>query len=54
VSGRAGIVLASIGIRYETGKSGEIPLRKFQDAQPLTTTLKVSNIGIVYSIALLF
>jgi len=54
VSGRTGLLLGSIGLRYATGKSGDIPLRAFQDVQPLTTRLKVSNVGIVYSVALLF
>ena len=54
MSGRTGLLLGSIGLRYATGKSGDIPLRAFQDVQPLTTRLKVSNVGIVYSVALLF
>jgi hypothetical protein len=54
MSGRKGLLLGSIGLRYATGKSGDIPLRAFQDVQPVTTRLKVSNVGIVYSVALLF
>ena len=54
VSGRTSLLLGSIGLRYETGTSGDIPLRRYQDADPLTTRLKVSNVGIVYSVALLF
>ena len=54
VSGRTSILLGSVGLRFESGTSGELTLRRFQDAQPLTTRLKVSNIGVVYSLALLF
>ena len=54
MSGRTGFLLGSIGLRYATGKSGDIPLRTIQDVQPVTTRVKVSSVGIVYSVALLF
>ena len=54
VSGRTSLLLGSVGFRYDSGQSDELALRQFQDGEPITTRLKVSNIGIVYSLALLF
>jgi hypothetical protein len=54
VSARMSFLLGSVGVRYASGLSGDVPLRQLQDGQTLTTTLKVSTIGMVYSVSLRF
>ncbi len=54
VSGRTKLILGSVGLRYEWGTTGEIALRRFQEIPQLKTRFKLSTIGIVYSVGLLF
>jgi hypothetical protein len=54
VSGRTKLLLGSVGFRYEWGTTGELALRRFQDLPQLKTRFKLSAIGIVYSVGLLF
>jgi len=54
ISGKAKFVLGSVGIRYQAGTTDEIVLRHLQGAQPLRTKLKISNLGLVYSVAVRF
>ena len=54
VSGRTRFILGSVGLRYQWGTTGEFSLRRFQDTQQLKTRFKLSTIGIVYSVGLLF
>jgi hypothetical protein len=54
ISGRASIILASLGIRISTGSSDPIVLRTLTNGQPLQTTMKVTSVGLVYSVAILF
>ncbi len=54
VSGRAKLILASVGLRYEWGRTGEVALRRFQEIPQVTTRFRLSAIGIVYSVGLLF
>jgi hypothetical protein len=54
VSGRTKLILGAVGLRYECGTTGEFSLRRFQDSSQLKTRFKLSTIGIVYSVGLLF
>ena len=54
LSGRAKFVLASVGVRYQAGTTDEILLRQMQNGQQLGTRLKISNLGLVYSVAVRF
>jgi hypothetical protein len=54
ISGQAKIVLASAGVRYQTGTTDEIVLRQLLDGQQVRTRLKISNLGLVYSVAVRF
>jgi hypothetical protein len=54
VSGRTTLILGSVGLRYQWGTTGEVSLRRFQDSSQLKTRFKLSTIGIVYSVGLLF
>ena len=54
VSGRASFILGSVGLRYQAGSSDHVPLRQLQDGQQLTTRLRVSSFGLVYSVSLRF
>jgi hypothetical protein len=54
VSGRTSIFLGSVGLRYSTGRSDPIGLGPTADGSTFETRFKVSSIGIVYSLALLF
>jgi hypothetical protein len=54
LSVRKGDLVASGAFRYETGKSDPISLRTLQNGTTVTTRMKVSNIGLVYNIALRF
>jgi hypothetical protein len=54
ISGRASIILASLGLRVSTGTSDPITLRTLTNGQPLQTTLKATSVGLVYSVAVLF
>lgn len=54
ISGQAKFVLASVGIRYQAGTTEEIVLRQLQSGQQFGTKLKISNLGLVYSVAVRF
>ncbi len=54
LSARTAHLLGSIGLRYEYGSSAALALGPLQIGQQLTTQFDVSNVGIVYSVALLF
>ena len=54
LSGRAKFVLASVGVRYQAGTTDEIVLRQLQNGQQLRTRLRISNLGLVYSVAVRF
>jgi hypothetical protein len=54
ISGKAKFVLGSVGVRYQAGTTGEIVLRQMQNGQQLGTRLKISNLGLVYSVAVRF
>jgi len=54
VSGRTSLILGSVGIRYDWGTTGEIALRRLQEIPQLKTRFKLSTIGVVYSVGLLF
>jgi len=47
-------VLASVGMRYQAGTTDQIVLRQLQNGQQLGTRLKISNLGLVYSVAVRF
>jgi hypothetical protein len=54
ISGKTSLVLGSVGVRYESGTTGDIMLRLMQNGQQVRTRLKISNLGLVYSIAIRF
>jgi hypothetical protein len=54
ISGQAKFVLGSVGVRYQAGTTDEIVLRQLQNGQQLATRLKISNLGLVYSVAVRF
>ena len=54
ISGRAKSVAVSAGVRYEAGTSSPLVLQRTLDGQQLRARLSVSNLGLVYSLALLF
>jgi hypothetical protein len=54
LSGRTKLFLGSLGVRYSTGQSGPMVLGASTDGEPFETTFRVSSLGLVYSIALLF
>ncbi len=54
VSGRTKYFLGSLGVQYAKGSSGTVLLRELQNGQRFSTTFDVSNLGFVYSLALLF
>jgi hypothetical protein len=54
ISGQAKVVLASAGVRYQTGATDEIVLRQLLDGEQVRTRLKISNLGLVYSVAVRF
>jgi len=54
ISGKAKFVLGSVGVRYQAGTTDEIVLRHLQDGQQVGTRLKISNLGLVYSVAVRF
>ena len=54
ISGRTPHVVGSAGLQYEFGPSDSILLRQLQNGQQVSTTLDLSNIGLVYSLAFLF
>jgi hypothetical protein len=54
ISGRAKIVLGSVGVRYQAGTTDDIVLRQLHDGPPVRTRLKISNLGLVYSVAVRF
>ena len=53
VSGRTKLFLGSLGFRYSNGQSAPLGLGPIGDGT-FATTFKVSSIGLVYSLALLF
>jgi hypothetical protein len=54
LSGQAGHIQASLGVRYEFGSSDKLFVTNPITGAPLQTDVKVSNIGAVYSLAYLF
>ncbi len=54
LSGQAGHIQASLGVRYEFGTSDRLLVTNPITGNPLQTDVKVSNIGVVYSLAYLF
>jgi long-subunit fatty acid transport protein len=54
LSGRTKLFLGSLGLRYSTGETGPMVLGASTDGDQFETTFKVSSLGLVYSIALLF
>jgi hypothetical protein len=54
ISGKAKLALGSIGVRYQVGSTDEIVLRQIQSGQQFGTRLKISNLGLVYSVAVRF
>jgi hypothetical protein len=54
LSGRAKFVLASVGVRYQAGTTDEIALLQMQNGQQFGTRLKISNLGLVYSVTVRF
>jgi hypothetical protein len=53
LSGRTPHFLGSIGVQYLAGESAPIALRVLPTGQP-TTTFKVNNVGLLYSLSVLF
>ena len=54
LSGRTSIFLGSLGLRYSTGRSDPIGLGPTADGSMFETRFKVTSVGLVYSLALLF
>ena len=54
LSARTKYVLGSVGVQYASGSSSPIDLRRLQSGRVFTTNFDVSNLGFVYSLALLF
>ena len=54
LSGRTKYVLGSLGLQYASGSSDPIVLRQLQSGRTFSTNFDVSNLGFVYSLALLF
>ena len=54
VSGRTKLLLGSVGLRYEWGTTGEFALRRLEGLPQVKTRFKLSAIGVVYSVGLLF
>ena len=54
VSGRARSVRVSAGLRHEFGTSDPLVLQRTLDGPQLSARLRVSNLGLVYSVAVLF
>lgn len=54
LSGRTSIFLGSLGLRYSTGRSDPIGLGPTVDNSTFETRFKVTSLGLVYSLALLF
>jgi long-subunit fatty acid transport protein len=54
LSGRTNLFLGSLGLRYSTGRSESLGLGTSADGALFSTTFKVSSLGLVYSLALLF
>jgi len=54
LSGGTGVVLGSLGLRYESGMSDPLTLRRLENGEVYTTRLEVRNVGIVYSFAFRF
>lgn len=54
LSARTKFFLGSLGMQYLGGSSSPVLLRQLQSGQLLTTSFDVSNVGFVYSLALLF
>jgi hypothetical protein len=54
LSARTKLFLGSLGLRYSRGKSGAVVLGRRADGSEVTTIFRVSSIGLVYSLALLF
>jgi len=53
ISGRTTHFLGSIGVQYLAGESDPIPLRDLPAGQ-VTTSFKVSSVGFIYSLSVLF
>jgi hypothetical protein len=54
VGGRLKHLQASLGLRYEFGKSSDIFVHELATGQTITTNFSVRNVGIIYSLAYLF
>jgi len=54
VSGRARSVRVSAGLRHEFGTSDPLVLQRTLDGPQLSARLRVSNLGLVYSLAVVF
>jgi long-subunit fatty acid transport protein len=54
LSARTKLFLGSLGLRYSRGKSGAVTLGRRADGSEVSTIFKVSSMGLVYSVALLF
>jgi hypothetical protein len=54
LSGRTTMFLGSLGLRYSTGRSGPVGLGPLPDGSTFDTRFRVSSVGLVYSLALLF
>ena len=54
VSANTKLFLGSVGIRYQRGTSDVVSIPSLPTRQPLTTRMKVSSLGVVYSISLRF
>ena len=54
VSGRARSVRVSAGLRYEFGTSEPLVLQRTLDGPQLSARLRVANLGLVYSVAVVF
>jgi hypothetical protein len=54
LSGRTSLFLGSFGFRYSTGRSAPVTLGATADGSIFETRFKVTSIGLLYSLALLF
>jgi long-subunit fatty acid transport protein len=54
LSARTKLFLGSVGFRYSRGKSGTVVLGRRADGSDVSTFFRVSSLGVVYSVALLF
>jgi hypothetical protein len=54
LTGQTKLFLGSLGLQYVSGTSGTFTLRTLPDGTPIQTRFDVSNLGLIYSLTLMF